>query len=216
MFWIYEGREFLNIILWHLWTNIKICLPIIICLCSNNNKKSSWSPYSLIKRLLNHMVNQHWYIYPSIYSSASWKHNSCSDSQMVLLTEGPGGIDFISATIGNLNLDKDDRGYTFGYCYSLGLSTAPLKWLQQIIAHLFSLSPNMAQDLVGMNKKLEHKPAFYQRENGRHTVEPPPSPTPISNLPKTYTLSTCKQLLMWCWDPQSREPGSGGFSRGYL
>ena len=41
------------------------------------------------------------------HSSATWKHNSYSDSQMVLLTEEPGGIDFISATMGNLNLDED-------------------------------------------------------------------------------------------------------------
>lgn len=43
-----------------------------------------------------------------IYSSATGKHNSNSDSQMVPLTEGSGGIDFISATMGNLNLDEDD------------------------------------------------------------------------------------------------------------
>lgn len=48
------------------------------------------------------------------------------------------------------------------------------------------------------------------------TLACPPPTTSVSNPPKTYTLSSCKQLLMWCWDPQSREPGSGSFSRGYL
>lgn len=116
------------------------------------------------------------------------------------------------------------RGYTLGYHYSPGLSSTPLKWLQQIIAHLFSHSPNMVPDLVELNKKKrEYKPAFYHRKKKEtHSSSlcdikvPPPPPTPISNPPKTYTLSTCKQLLMWCWDPRSRQPGSGGFSRGYL
>lgn len=80
-------------------------------------------------------------------------------------------------------------------------------------------------DLVEVNKKKEKGPqtCFLSQEKKEthcnslcNITVPPPRPPPISNPPKTYTLSTCKQLLMWCWDPQSREPGSGSFSRGYL
>lgn len=57
-------------------------------------------------------------------------------------------------------MSEAGRGYTLGYRYSPGLSSGPLELLQQIIAHLFSHSPNMALDLVEVNKKRRHKPAF--------------------------------------------------------
>lgn len=37
------------------------------------------------------------------------KQNPGSDSQMVVLTEGPDGIDFTSATMGKLNPNEDER-----------------------------------------------------------------------------------------------------------
>lgn len=117
-------------------------------------------------------------------------------------------------------------GYTLGYCYSPSLSSALMKWLQQIIAYLLNCSPKVIPGLVEMNTKKttaqtrflirgEKKKETYGSSHGDISVPPSPT-TSVSNPPKTYTLSSCKQLLMWCWDPQSREPGSGSFSRGYL
>ena len=72
----------------------------------------------------NHNPHNHHH-HLSVYRSRTWKHYSCSDSQMGP-TEGA-RIDCISLTMGNLNLDEDDWadwGYTLGYHYRLSGSAS--------------------------------------------------------------------------------------------